>query len=86
MDRETFLHILKIARLRLDEEEMDDFLRQFDEIFSLMERVKTISFSGEYEEEASNPLRSDEVHPFEGDVTSVFPKKKERYLEVPKNL
>ncbi len=86
MDKETFLHILKIARLRLKEDEINDFLRQFDEIFSLMERVKSISFSGEYEEELMNPLRKDEPQPFDGDITLVFPKKRDRYLKKKKNL
>ena len=86
MDRETFLHILKIARLKLTDGEMEEFLPQFQEIFDLMNRVKEISFTDSYEEEVSNPLRGDEVKTFDEDLTSIFPRKKDRYLEVPKNL
>ena len=86
MDRETFLHILEIARLKLTDEEMEEFLPQFQEIFDLMNRVKEISFPDSYEEKISNPLRGDEIKTFNDDLTSIFPRKKDRYLEVPKNL
>ncbi len=86
MDRESFLHVLQIARLRLTEEEIEEFLKQFEEIFSLMERVKTIEFSESDEEVVENPLREDRAEKPGEDVTSVFPVKKDRYLEVPKNL
>ena len=86
MDRETFLHILKIARLKLTDDEMEEFLPQFQEIFDLMNRVKEISFPDSYEEEISNPFRGDEENTFNEDLTSIFPRKKDRYLEVPKNL
>ena len=86
MEEKTFLHIARIARIRLRDEELSEFMKQIEEIFSLLERVKTISFDGEYELESKNPLRKDRVNPFEGDITEVFPKKRKRYLEVPKNL
>jgi aspartyl/glutamyl-tRNA(Asn/Gln) amidotransferase C subunit len=86
VDRETFLHILKIARLKLSEEEIEEFLPQFQEILDLVERVKQVSFPDSYEEFEPNPLRKDEVQPFGKDLTSIFPRKKDRYLEVPKNL
>jgi len=86
VDRETFLHILKVARLKLSEEELEEFLPQFQEILDLVDRVKQVSFSQSYEDVEPNPLREDRVKSFEGDLTGIFPKKKGRYLEVPRNL
>ncbi len=83
MERETFLHLLKIARLR---EEPEDYLHHFDEIVSLMRRIEEISFPEEEGEDFYNPLREDEARPFQGDATTVFPRKKDGYLEVPRNL
>ncbi len=80
------LHIAKIARINLSPEEEKAFHEQFKEIFSLLERVKRISFEGEHSISAKNNLREDVVEQFDEDITAVFPSKKGRYLEVPKNL
>ena len=83
MDEKTFQHLLKIARLS---ERPEDYLPHLEEIVKLMKRVEEITFS-EYEEETTfNPLRKDVEIPFGEDITTVFPRKKDRYLEVPKNL
>ena len=83
MDLDTFRHIARIARL---DEDPQEFLEDFDEILKLLKRVESISFPEESEEKLSNPLREDERIAFPGDATMVFPKKKNSYLEVPKNL
>ena len=86
MDEQTFRHVLEIARIKLTEDEFKSFLSQFDEIFELLRRVKDVSFGGEEEPTVKNPLREDEVVPFDSDPTIVFPRKKNGYLEVPRNL
>ncbi|NPA86707.1 MAG: aspartyl/glutamyl-tRNA amidotransferase subunit C [Candidatus Diapherotrites archaeon] len=86
MEREYFEHVVEIARIKLSEEEKERFFKQIQEIFSLLERVKEIDFPEEYEEPVENPLRKDVPEPFEKDPTIVFPKKRGRYLEVPRNL
>ncbi len=85
MDKETFLHVTKIARIALSEEEVKEFLRQFEEIERLTSEIKNIELGEECKDVTFNPLRDDSPSDSE-DITSSFIKKRDEYLEVPKNL
>ncbi len=78
--------MLRVARLSLTKEEYDKIMKDVDSILSLAKLLDELRFEGSFEQEVLNSLRGDEVAPFGGDLTPLFPKRKERFLEVPKNL
>ena len=91
LTKDELLHIAKIARIALTDEEIDELLPQFNEILELLERVKQLPLT-----EAApivmtdnvDEFRADAVSPFEDPdaIVAQFPRKKDRYAKVPPNL
>lgn len=91
LTREELEHVAKIARIALSDEEIQELLPQFNSIFELLERVKTLPLGEDATiktTENESEFREDVAQPFDDPnaIISQFPKKKERYAEVPPNL
>ncbi len=80
----------KIARIELSDEEVRRFREEFARIFELLERVKELPLAGEepvVATENRSEFRKDEVHVFPADeILHNVPRRKDRYVVVPKNL
>ena len=89
--REELLHVAKIARIELSEQEIEELLPQFNEILSLLERVKSLPLSDETTiktTENMDEFRDDRVAPFEDPdaIVEQFPRREGRLAKVPRNL
>jgi aspartyl-tRNA(Asn)/glutamyl-tRNA(Gln) amidotransferase subunit C len=89
--RDELIHVARIARIELSEEEIEELLPQFNEILQLFERVKTLPLTDEAKiitTDNRNEFREDAVIPFENpdDIVSQFPRKTGRLARVPRNL
>jgi len=91
LTREELLHIAKVARIALTEEEINELLPQFNEILDLLERVRQMPLT-----DAAPIIMTDNADEFRPDVpqgfddpdaiVDQFPRKKDRYARVPPNL
>ncbi len=91
ISREELLHVAKVARIELSEQEIEELLPQFNEILALLERVKQLPLSDEVAiqtTENTDEFREDRVVPFEDpdSIVSQFPRKEGRLAKVPRNL
>ncbi len=91
LTREELLHIAKIARIALTDEEINELLPQFNEILELLERVKQMPLTEAAPivmTENKDEFRDDSEAPFEDPdaIVDQFPMKKDRYARVPPNL
>ncbi len=91
LTKDELLHIAKIARIALTDEEIDELLPQFNEILELLERVKQLPLTEAAPivmTDNADEFRADAVSPFEDpdEIVAQFPRKKDRYAKVPPNL
>ena len=67
IDREQVLHVARLARLRLDEEEVDRMQRELSGILGHVETISELDLEGvaptTHVEDLVNVLRADEVKP-----------------------
>ena len=91
LSEEEIRHIARIARIELTDEEVRMFREQFAHIFELLERLNNLPLAEEerfVSTENVNEFREDVPSPF-SDPDAILrnaPRRKERYVRVPKNL
>ena len=90
LSEEEIRHVARIARIDLSEEEIRRFREEFERIFELLERVKELPLAEDapvVATENRSEFRKDEAKSFPADeILRNVPRRKERYVVVPKNL
>lgn len=89
IDRETVLHVAKLAKLELSGEEIELFRRQLAQILEYFNKLQRLDTRGveplRYLLEAENVLRPDEPRPSipAEEALRNAPKRREGFFEVP---
>lgn len=88
--RETIAKMVKLARLKLPEKEMDRFAKKAEHIVEYIEKLKQIDTADieptSHAIEVTNAFREDEVKRFENPakILEIAPAKQDNLFEVPK--
>ena len=61
VDEEDVRHIASIARINVDEDEVQDFVPQFQKILDRFEKLESVSDEAELNESLRNVARRDEI-------------------------
>lgn len=92
MDKDQILHLAKLARIELSEDEINTFPGQLEEILGFVKQVMTVDVSGVQPRDFSliNVMREDE-NPHEvgenrNEILAGMPEVKDDYLKVQKIL
>ena len=88
--KETITKMVKLARLRLPEKEMDRFAKKAAHIVEYIEKLKELDTTGieptSHAIEVTNAFREDEVRRFENPakILEIAPDKEKNLFKVPK--
>ncbi len=89
MDKQTILKVAEIARLKLAEEELSRFEKEFESIFDYFSDLKKLDLREEfgYATDNKNVFRDDRVKAKNSEeILKNVPRIDKRYLKVPKGL
>lgn len=89
MDRQTILKVAEIARLKLSEEELSRFEKEFEKIFDYFSDLKKLELQKEfgYATDNKNVFREDRINSKNSEeILKPVPKTDKRYLKVPKGF
>ncbi len=89
MDRQTILKVAEIARLKLTEEELSRFEKEFEKIFDYFSDLKKLELQKEfgYATDNKNVFREDIINSKNPEeILKPVPKTDKRYLKVPKGF
>lgn len=62
VDAETVRHVASLAHIEVDDEDVDDYAEQFDEILTWFEALDSVPET-DGDDELTNVLRPDEIRP-----------------------
>lgn len=92
MNSKDIKHLANLSRLHLNEEEIEAYTKQFDEIVAYVDKIKDVASeddSGVIESnEVRNILREDEVHSYENpeEIINEAPSHQDNFVKVKKIL
>lgn len=88
VDKKLVEHVAKLARIKISEEEKDEFTSQFDSIlnfFSKIDEIDTENIEPAFQPiNLKNVLREDEVKEFEWDPLANTKHKENKYFKGPR--
>jgi len=89
VDKQTILKVAEIARLKLAEEELSRFEKEFEKIFDYFSDLKKLNLQEEfgYATDNKNVFRDDRAKAKNSEeILKNVPRIDKRYLKVPKGL
>ncbi len=92
MNTKDIKHLAQLSRLHLEDEEVEAYAHQFDEIVAYVDKIKEISSDGNSDviesNEVKNVLREDEISSYENPQTIIdeSPSHQDNFVKVKKIL